>query len=68
MALITGGRVAYRRTIQPEPYESITAEVEFQFTAEEDEDPSAAAAEVLRLAKTEVHGALNLRKKPNQRE
>lgn len=60
MALITGGRVAYKRTTQPQPYESKTAEAEFQFTIEDDESPADATASVLQLAKKEVHEALGI--------
>ena len=62
MPQITGGRVVYRRSIQPQPYESEGAEIEFQFIVEDDENPTTAAASVLRIARAEVHIALGLRK------
>lgn len=58
---ILGGRVSYKRTIQPQPYESKTAEVEFQFTVEGSEHPAEVAAEALRMAKDEAHYALGLK-------
>jgi 2-keto-4-pentenoate hydratase len=60
MPKITGGRVAYKRTIQPEPFESKSAEVEFMFTVDDDESPPDAAAAALHAAKLEVHEALGL--------
>lgn len=61
MAQITGGRVVYKRTVQPAPYESITAEVEYAFLLEDEELPGEAAAEVLGLARFEVTQAIKLK-------
>ena len=62
MGQITGARVAYRRTIQPEPYESKTAEVEFTIVIEPGEDAGTAVADALADAKAEVFTALGLTK------
>lgn len=42
---ITGGRVAFSRTVQPAQCESARAEAEFSFVLEEGEDPVAVARE-----------------------
>ena len=51
MPLITGGRVAYARTKQPAPYESVKGESELFFTLEEGEDVDAALDEVGAIVK-----------------
>lgn len=60
---MNSGRVVYKRTIQPEPFESKTAEVEFSFTVDDGDDPAAVAGQALAMAKAEVHDALGLRGK-----
>ena len=62
MAQITGGRVVYKRTVQPAPYESITAEVEFAFVLEDREDAGWAAAGVFEIARAEVLEAIRLKR------
>lgn len=61
MAQITGGRVVYKRTVQPAPYESITAEVEFAFLLEDKETPANGAWEALKTARAEVNEAIGLK-------
>ena len=56
---ITGGRISYKRTVQPAPYESKTAEVEFSFVLDTNDDGPEVAAEILKMAKIEVNRALN---------
>ena len=62
MAQVTGGKVAFRRTVQPADYESKSAEVEFSFTLAEGEDPKQVAAEAMVVAKDVVLRTLGLRK------
>lgn len=57
---MTGGKVVYRRTIQPQPYESEGAEVELAFLIEDGETASEAIEEVLKVARAEVREALGL--------
>lgn len=63
---ITGGRVTYKRTIQPQPYESKTVEVEFTFTVDPEDDPIDVTRDVLAMARDEVHAALGLKKKDDR--
>ena len=65
MGKISGGRVAYRRTIQPAPYESKTAECELSFSTEEDDgvEVEDTAANVLDMCKVIVQEALFQKKR-----
>jgi hypothetical protein len=62
MTEITGGKVGYRRTVQPAPYESKTAECELSFSVEEGEDPETVAADVLAACRAAVEEILGLRR------
>lgn len=60
---ITGGRVSYKRVVQPAPYESKAAEVEFSFVLDAKDSGPEAATEVLEMAKDEVNRALGLKER-----
>lgn len=45
MATVTGGKVAFSRTVQPASYESARAEAELAFVCDEGEDPAAVMRE-----------------------
>jgi hypothetical protein len=70
MATVTGGKVTYKRSVQPQPYESKSAEVEFSFSltdGDEQESLNEDTAELLRTAQDLVLKSLGLRKQSTER-
>lgn len=63
---ITGGRIAYKRTVQPKEYESKTAEVEFSFNIDDGEDAAELADQALAMARDSVNTVLGI--KSNRRD
>jgi hypothetical protein len=59
---IVGGRIGYKRTVQPREYESKTAEVEFSFTVDDGEDPAELADEALAMARDSVNAVLGVKR------
>lgn len=55
--------MTYKRSIQPQPYESEGAEVEVTFALEDDEDLDTVLANLLKTARTEVLVSLRLKKR-----
>lgn len=59
---LTGGRIAYSRTKQPAPYESVKGEAELYFTLDEKEDIDAAMDEVGAICKEHALALVSTKK------